>query len=84
MRNPDTFKVSSIVATKSGAECIEYRAQNGFGGLNVEHAVVRNGRVIAGSAAEQPWESYCSGKPGFDITADVRFALHSLGENPGF
>jgi hypothetical protein len=39
MRNPDSFKLSEVLVMSDGSVCYEYRAQNGFGGINVEHAV---------------------------------------------
>lgn len=40
MRDPESFSLSSVfIADKSSAICYEYRARNGFNGLNVEHAV---------------------------------------------
>jgi hypothetical protein len=35
MRNPDSFKLSEALMMKDGAVCYEYRAQNGFGGMNL-------------------------------------------------
>ena len=35
MRDPDSFKLSSVIIMDKGAVCYEYRAHNGFGGVNV-------------------------------------------------
>jgi hypothetical protein len=40
MRNPDSFKLASVLRFPDGAVCYEYRAQNGTGGMNVERAVL--------------------------------------------
>ena len=47
MRNPDSFKLSKVwvvddstAPNTKGTVCYTYRAQNGFGGLNVETAAV--------------------------------------------
>jgi hypothetical protein len=40
MRNPDSFKLASVYLTQNGTACYEYRAQNGFGGMNFEQAVL--------------------------------------------
>lgn len=42
MRNPDSFKISGVAGnTKTGTICYEYRAQNGFGGMNVAYAILK-------------------------------------------
>jgi hypothetical protein len=40
MRNPDSFKLGETLIMSDGATCYDYRAQNGFGGMNVGHAVL--------------------------------------------
>ena len=40
LRNPSSFQLLSVTIAADGTACYEYRAQNGFGGLNVEHAVM--------------------------------------------
>jgi len=40
MRNPDSFKLASVYLSQNGTVCYEYRAQNGFGGMNFERAVL--------------------------------------------
>ena len=41
MRNPDSFKLTSAdIIDATGTVCYEYRAQNGFGGMNVGQAVL--------------------------------------------
>jgi hypothetical protein len=79
MRNPDSFRIANILAIAStNAECIEYRAQNGFGGLNVERAVVRKGAVTVGSDAADAWNQYCARRSGVIITDDVERMLTIL------
>lgn len=75
MRNPESFKLVRVLAMKSKTECIDYRAQNGFGGLNVEHAVAKEGHYAVGPGGQDIWAQYCAGKRGTDITADVVFLL---------
>jgi hypothetical protein len=44
LRNPDSYKLSTVAANpKTGAICLEYRAQNGFGGMNVGRVAFRKG-----------------------------------------
>ncbi len=41
MRNPSSYEtVNALFSRATGAVCIEYRAENGFGGMNVEHAII--------------------------------------------
>ena len=41
MRDPDSFKLTSaLIISKTGAVCYEYRARNGFNGMNVGRAVL--------------------------------------------
>ncbi len=43
-RNPDSFELMQARANpKTGAVCLKYRAQNGFGGMNIERAGLREG-----------------------------------------
>lgn len=44
MRNPDSYDlIESWANPKTGAVCLKYRAQNGFGGMNVERAGLHEG-----------------------------------------
>lgn len=74
MRNPDSFRVEFVHQMVSGVVCYRYRAQNGFGGMNVESAALVNGRLHIGT---EPWNAYCGGKYGTDITADVNEILQT-------
>src|SRR6266852_58099 len=40
MRNTDSFKLSNALLMGNGTVCYEYRAQNGFGGMHLGHAVL--------------------------------------------
>jgi len=40
MRTPESFKLYSALLMANGAVCYDYRAQNGFGGMNRERAVL--------------------------------------------
>jgi hypothetical protein len=43
-RNPDSFELMQARANPStGAVCLKYRAQNGFGGMSIERAGLREG-----------------------------------------
>lgn len=74
MRNPDSFRLEEVLAMSGPAECITYRAQNGFGGLNVEEAVIRSGTLIPHSSSQfdSQWNRYCAEKTGHVITDNVK------------
>lgn len=71
-RNPDSIKWESILAD-DGANtiCVEFRAQNGFGGINKEFAVYANGTL---SQAPTAWNKHCANKR-FNDMDHARFAL---------
>lgn len=68
MRNPDSFKMDSAIVPPSGAVCMEYRAQNGFGGMNQESAVVTPAFKLLVQGTDDgfhtAWRKYCTGKTG--------------------
>ena len=72
MRNPDTFVVeSAIVVDGTDTLCYEYRAQNGFGGMNRERAVIaiKANKTAFGNASKVAalWNKECANKPGEQI-----------------
>lgn len=74
MRNPDSFKLSQVLIMDDDAVCYEYRAQNGFGGMNVGRAVLAPDGQFA--ASETPkfralWKKECAQKTGLDRTSAV-------------
>ncbi len=63
MRNPDSFKVVSGIAFPDGTVCLMYRAQNGFGGMNVDTFVF----TMKGNFPPKgirSWNRYCANKKG--------------------
>ena len=49
MRNPESFVLESVLLIQgTDAVCFEYRAQNGFGGMNRGRAVVSGARFVPG------------------------------------
>jgi hypothetical protein len=77
MRNPDSFKLSQVLMMDDGAVCYQYRAQNGFGGLNVGHAVLSpKGQFKANESAgfRGLWNKECAGKTGTDEVWEVGLA----------
>jgi hypothetical protein len=44
LRNPDSLSFEQILVNSDGSViCMTYRAKNGFGGMNVEHVVFKDG-----------------------------------------
>ncbi len=72
LRNPDSFVLVSALVMDSGAVCLDYRAQNGFGGMNREQAVVpANTTKLLGTDTQgfrTAWSTNCAGKTGRDVT----------------
>lgn len=71
MRDPQSFTLAWMTYMPSGAICAEYRARNGFGGLNVEHALeTPGGAVRAGDFADfaAEWNRSCTRERGEDIS----------------
>jgi hypothetical protein len=76
-RNPDSVKFSWVFVTENGTACYLWRAQNGFGGMNQEHAVLLpSADHLSQSVAT--WNSRCAKKHGTDITALVEQRLPML------
>lgn len=71
MRNPDSFKLASVYLTQNGTACYEYRAQNGFGGMNFERAVLsKKGDDVLTKGMEgfsSLWNQECTKDRGEDI-----------------
>ena len=83
-RNPDSFKLTKAYRMKNGAACIEYRAQNGFGGLNVGKALAIGTKFKTNESEgfAGAWNHYCVGT-GIDIKPEVRRAFELAGQCRG-
>ena len=67
LRNPDSLAFEYIHANDDGSVvCIKYRAQNGFGGTNLERVVFKDGNP---SQSRSTWQANCVGKLLVDETA---------------
>lgn len=78
MRNPDSFKLVSAFFTDDGAVCYGYRAQNGFGGLNVGKAVLSatgKFKTDETNGFSSLWNKECAHKSGTDKTFKVNFSM---------
>jgi hypothetical protein len=79
MRNPDSFKLSQALVMSNGAVCYTYRAQNGFGGMNVGYAVLASNDRFKSSDSpghETLWNKECGNKSGTDDAETVNVALN--------
>jgi hypothetical protein len=60
LREPSSVECVDISSSDDGSlVCVQYRARNGFGGMNVESATAARGKLRTGSAA---WNKDCAGK----------------------
>lgn len=70
LRNPDSFEAESVLVTEAGAVCAVYRAENGFGGINVEQAVLNAAQTKALSSNDKGftavWNRECAGQSGLE------------------
>lgn len=78
MRDPDSFKLSqALVIDGTGAVCYEYRARNGFGGMNVGHAVISpDGKTFKAendSGYRALWNKECANKEGLDAADAINW-----------
>ena len=75
MRNPASFVAAGIVHNpQSGMICYEYRAQNGFGGMNTEYAILKSDREFiyqVSSGFSKVWNKECDPSVAKPISADV-------------
>lgn len=81
MRDPDSFKLeSAYVIEKTSAVCYEYRAKNGFGGVNIGRAVFSGeGKGFKTSEMEgftRRWNKECAGKSGSETSTYINW--HAL------
>jgi hypothetical protein len=79
MRNPDSFKLDSVfMIDGQTALCYEYRAQNGFGGVNAAKAVVdvNNNQIKTSEpytdAFVRLWNKSCAGKSSRELGPVVK------------
>lgn len=71
MRNPDSLTLESVLGMKDGTICYRYRAQNGFGGMNREFAVLLPKAERLTTSAEV-WNSRCANKIGSNLTMNAQ------------
>lgn len=78
MRNPDSFKLDSVfLIDGQTAICYEYRAQNGFGGVNAAKAIfdINNSQFKSSEpysdAFVRAWNKSCAGKSSNELVGVV-------------
>lgn len=71
LRNPDTLDVQSLSSSESGnIICIEYRAQNGFGGVTLAQTVFT---AKGGTDSARAWNRNCAHKSLYDLTPSIPY-----------
>jgi hypothetical protein len=87
LRNPESLKFSDVIQMPDDTICIHYRAQNGFGGMNVSRAVGMGEAVgipivaneeTDGEDFRTAWNNKCANKSGTDRLEDMNFVLQEL------
>lgn len=59
LRDPDSLEWDSkFYNLSNGAMCFQYRARNGFGGMNREYLVVAKGKMYPNQASR--WNQFCT------------------------
>lgn len=77
MRDPDSFKLETALVMENGSVCYEYRARNGFGGMNRGQAVLQaSGKKIVFKSSEEAgfnslWNRECANKSGEDVADGI-------------
>ncbi|MEM5468287.1 hypothetical protein [Celeribacter marinus] len=66
LRNPDSLSIRLVTVLPDGEICINYGAQNGFGGVNVEQVAFADGEFV-------DFGKTCTGKSGRDLTDYFRY-----------
>ena len=67
LRDPESLALESVLTQDGNLYCVEYRARNGFGGMNSSFAVVRV-NLLSVSSDTTTWNKLCSRKSLFDET----------------
>lgn len=72
-RNPDSLVIEDAIASEDGKYlCLNYRAQNGFGGMNRESVIFQNGVPHHGAAF---WNKHCMGDDMRDVKNTVELGV---------
>lgn len=82
MRNPDAFTLDRVLIMTDRTACYTYRAQKGFGGMNVGYAPltpIQQFKTDEMSGFGSLWKRRCANKTGEDKTRPVEYGLEHLG-----
>lgn len=80
MREPESLKFSSVIAMDDGTACYDYRARNGFGGMDGGSAILLSGVILVtpeenDSRFRKEWNKVCAHRTGADLTEDMNYAI---------
>jgi len=70
MKDPDSFKLLSVLLMKDGSVCYDYSATNTFGGRMKEYAVLTpKGKILINQA--EVFNKLCANKTGEELLASA-------------
>ena len=73
LRNPSSADWVNVLANNDASVvCIVLRAQNGFGGMNVDSYTFARGKLRQDADA---WNTWCAGKSLYDLTDSVKWRV---------
>lgn len=81
MRDPSSFElIEAIYTTDTASICYTYRAKNGFGGMNVERAIIepktKTFHLQSMPGFARAFDRLCRNHGGLDETAAVDLFMH--------
>lgn len=76
MRDPDSFRLeSAVLVSETGAVCYQFRARNGYGGMNRGYAALNSpGGLLTTNEMmtfRDAWRTSCKAKAGEDIAGQL-------------
>ena len=80
-RDPDSFRLVAVYHRDNGSICYEFRARNGFGGMNLSHAMIDpkgNLRGPGDGGYPSGWNKLCAGI-GVNVLSDAEAGLDAAG-----
>jgi hypothetical protein len=83
MRDPDSFVLEDVVASADGTHaCYDYRARNGFGGMNREHAFAYPALGVVMTSGNKgfaaAWNRECTHAGMIGMKDEVEFSLSRI------
>lgn len=79
MRDPESFALESVHVTHADIVCIEYRARNGFGGMNRESVIVDGVQPYQSTDDDgkfrRKWNELCAAQESWNLTDRVKISL---------